>query len=503
MNLLILFPNQIFERKHIVSLLEGKKIDHIVLLEHPVFFGTDPNREINFNKMKLVLHRASFYFYFDYLREEFKHVQIGHIKIDDFKSMKRIIKKYKKVYYIDNPDYLLDKRMKDLRGDVQRIDDIHPNFLLSRGDIDEYVKTKKGGYFHKHFYEWSRRRFDVLMDEKKPVGGQYSYDTYNRSGPPTHLKKLPKLPKLDKGDSVYIESAKKEIEKEFPDNYGSVDLYVPVTFEGAEKWFDDFLKNRLPNFGKYEDAVVRDEPFLYHSVISPLMNCGLLCPKDVIEKVLDYFVDNYEEGELLYSVEGFIRQVMGWREWQRLIYIKEYVSLKLSNFYGHNLGLNEKWYTGELGVPPIDDTIKSGYKHAYLHHILRLMYMSNFMNLCRIHPHEMYYWFMSFSMDSYDWVMIQNVYSMGAFSDGGLTMTKPYVTTGNYILKMSNYKKGPWVKLWSDLYYNFLSINMKKLEKFPRVSWMMKRNLDSKSDKEMKEITQSAEKFISGVTREL
>lgn len=506
MNLLILFPNQIFQIEKINGILEKNQINDIILFEHPIFFGLDSKRKINFNKMKLVLHRAALYFYNDYLSQKLKNVKVAHLKVNESNTISKFIKDYQNVYYIDVPDYLVDERMKEMRSTIKRIDDVHPSYMLSKDMIDEYLNTKKRkGYFHKHFYEWSRREFDILMeDEKSPIGGQYSYDKYNRSGPPEDIDEIPPLPELKDSDKKYIEKAKKEIENEFPKNYGSTELYVPVTFSGAEEWLKDFIDNRLENFGKYEDAVLVEDAFLYHSVLSPLINCGLLCPDDVIEKVIENFDKKYDgsNDEFLHSTEGFIRQLMGWREWQRLIYLKEYETLKNGNFYEHDRALTDAWYNGTTGVEPIDDTIISAYENAYLHHILRLMYMSNFMNLCRIHPHEMYYWFMSFAMDSYDWVMIQNVYSMGAFSDGGLTMTKPYITTGNYIIKMSNYDKGDWFKLWGDLYYGFIDTNIDKLEQFPRVSWMMTRNLDKKIESgDIDRIRQVCDEFIEKVTK--
>jgi deoxyribodipyrimidine photolyase-related protein len=333
------------------------------------------------------------------------------------------------------------------------------------------------------------------MDNDKPEGGKYSYDKYNRNGPPSELEELPELPGLDKTDKVYIDRAKKEIETEFSNNLGNTALYVPVTFASAKRWLDDFIDNRLSDFGTYQDAVLIDKPFMYHSVLSPLINCGLLDPKDIILAVQNNYY-NSPSIEALYSVEGFIRQILGWREWQRLQYIHNYDILKGSNYYNHKNTLSDAWYSGKLGIRPIDDAIKMGYKYGYLHHIIRLMYMSNFMNLCRIHPDEMYKWFMSFPMDSYDWVMIQNVYSMGAGSKNNIT--KPYITTGNYIKKMSNYRDSEgWVGIWEALYYCFLEDNMDKLMAFPRVAGIMRKNLERKDKLKMDGYRKLANKFIN------
>ena len=217
---------------------------------------------------------------------------------------------------------------------------------------------------------------------------------------------------------------------------------------------------------------------MYHSVLSPIINCGLLDPKDIILAASNKYYTN-PSIEALHSIEGFIRQILGWREWQRVQYIHNYNILKGSNYYNNTNTLSLSWYRGELGIRPIDDAIKTGYHYGYLHHIIRLMYMSNFMNLCRIHPDEMYKWFMSFPMDSYDWVMIQNVYGMGAASKNNIT--KPYITTGNYIKKMSNYRDDKtWSIAWEALYYCFLKDNIDKLMAFPRVAGIMHNNLERK-----------------------
>lgn len=486
-NLWIVFPNQIFQIYNTSStsdFLIKYKITDILLLEHPIYFGTDKERLINMNKLKLVLHRSTFYFYKEYLKS--KHFDPLHIKVSDYSdsSLKTLTENYKDVYYIDVPDRLLDKRMKQVSSKIKRVDDVIPNYCLQRKDISEFLESRKDKKrtTHDDFYRWHRTKWNLLMDGNgKPIGGVYSYDKYNRQAPPDRIDA--KMPSIDTIDKSFINIAKKEIESEFPNNLGNTNLYVPVTFETSKKWLRDFIDNRLIHFGAYQDAVIVGEPFMYHSVLSPMMNCGLLDPKDVIEIAIDkYYKTNTLEA--LYSVEGFVRQILGWREWQRIQYLYNYETLKNGNYYNNTNKLTSAWYEGKLGISPIDDTIKMAYKYGYLHHILRLMYMSNFMNLCRISPHEMYEWFMSFPMDSYDWVMIQNVYSMGAGSK--INMTKPYITTGNYIVKMSNYKPDKkWMDVWNALYYCFLEDNMDKLMAFPRVGGIMRKNLERKSREEM------------------
>ena len=197
---------------------------------------------------------------------------------------------------------------------------------------------------------------------------------------------------------------------------------------------------------------------MFHSLLSSSINIGLLNPLEVIEEVLKY------RGKVpLNSLEGFIRQLF-WREYQKYCYI--YYNFNNKNYFGNKKKLTNAWYKGTIGVEPIDDCIKKGFETAYLHHIERLMVMGNFMNLYGLHPDEGFKWFMEFSIDSYEWVMHQNVYDMVFFVSGGATMRRPYASSSNYILKMSNYKKGEWSEEWDNLYNTFLKNKKNKLWKF-------------------------------------
>jgi deoxyribodipyrimidine photolyase-related protein len=198
---------------------------------------------------------------------------------------------------------------------------------------------------------------------------------------------------------------------------------------------------------------------MFHSILSSSINIGLLNPIDIIEELA-----KYKSKVKINSFEGYIRQLF-WREYQRYCYIYAAVDFK-KNYFGNKKKLSKAWYTGELGIPPVDDFIKSGFETAYMHHIGRLMFVGNFMNLSGISPKEGFRWFMEFSIDSYEWVMYQNVYDMVFFVTGGLTMRKPYVTSSNYVLKMSDYKKGEWSEKWTELYRKFMKKNKQKLWKF-------------------------------------
>jgi len=237
---------------------------------------------------------------------------------------------------------------------------------------------------------------------------------------------------------------------------------------GAEKHLQEFLKNDLKDFGKYQDAMVIQRPFLYHSRLSSLLNIGLLTPRKVIDETVSYYKKNRSKIPIA-SFEGFIRQIIGWREYERMIYLVYYQELVKSNEFNNKNKLNEKWYTEYSKsecLLPLDDALSQAWEYGYLHHIYRLMVVSNAMNLMDIEPYEAYRWFMEFPTDSYDWVMIGNVYSMGMWADGGKTMRKPYISSNAYIEKMSlGYKEGDWKERWRGLYYHFLEKNSSILKK--------------------------------------
>ena len=464
----IIFPNQLFEKQYIPTDI---KINKIIIIEHPIFFG-QRDIKMNFNKLKLVLHRSSMKYYSDYLKKN--KYSVEYI---DYKDCANFLKKVdkKKCYYFELNDHLLSKKVKFMKENMYK----SPNFLLSYEQMEEYNKKNKT-FVHQKFYNMMRNEFNVIPNSK-------TYDMENRKKLPNKIN-IPKLPTISK--NKYVKEAQAYIDKLFPKNYGNTDNFIyPITHEEVKKWFNNFLKEKFKNFGTYEDAIDDRENFIFHSVMSPMINIGLINPSTILE-----MIEPYKNKVGMNNYEGFVRQILGWREYQRYCYHFAYDKMINSNVFEHKKKLSKKWYNGTLGIKPVDDAIKNGFEQGYLHHILRLMVISNFMNLCEIHPKECYKWFMEFAVDSYDWVMIQNVYSMGQWADGGMTMRKPYVSSDNYILNMSNYKKDEWCIIWNNLYYYFLSKNKEILRKTPYI-----RNLsyfEKKSSQEQKSIIESAKNFI-------
>lgn len=442
MKAFILFPIHLFDIKYL-----DNDYDYY-LIEEDLYFGSKERIE-NFNKLKLVLHRASMRYYYDYLKKN-----KFNVKYIDYKTKNKynFIKKYDECVCFDPTDHLLTEKL--LKMKVELIETL--NFMVTTDHLKKYhEKTSKNSrYFHKTFYQWQLKNFSYLKLSK-------SYDTLNRKSLSGNIE----IPKLIYCKNKYIDEAKIYVNKHFKNNYGDVDEFIyPITHDEAKKWLKDFIENKLKSFGIYQDAIDDKDPFLFHSCLSSSINIGLLNPHDVVDEINKYY-QKHKTQIKINNFEGYIRQIIGWREYERYIYLYAYDEMVNSNYFNNQRKLTKDWYEGTTGIEPIDLTIKWAFKYGYLHHIMRLMVMANFMNLCEINPNEAYKWFMEFAIDSYDWVMIGNVYSMGLYADGGLTMRKPYISSDNYIMQMSNFKKGSWNEIWNALYYHFLDKHEKKIEK--------------------------------------
>jgi deoxyribodipyrimidine photolyase-related protein len=294
-----------------------------------------------------------------------------------------------------------------------------------------------------------------------------------------------------------VEEVKKLVDKHFPLHPGETSNYwIPVTRKDSLTWFKQYMKERFDHFGDYQDALDERSPFLYHSLISPLINIGFLTPDEVVEIATEKVSENN-----LSNVEGFVRQIIGWREFLRGIYQNFDEREQTSNFFQHQNKLTNHWYQGTTGIPPLDYAIKKAQTWGYCHHIERLMVIGNIMLLLEVHPQEVYRWFMEMFVDSSDWVMGPNVFGMSQFSDGGLFATKPYICSSNYLLKMSHYKKDPeWTEGLDGLYWMFIDKNRKFFEKNPRLGMMVKL-LDKMPKEKRVELFKQAEKLKSKIVK--
>lgn len=360
---------------------------------------------------------------------------------------------------------------------------------------DDWIEDVMGGMkkpFMKTFYEAQRKRMNILLEKDgKPVGGKWSFDAENR-------KKLPKTQPVPKPyaaplDQV-VSAAQKWTKERFPDAPGIRDNFnYPSTRQEALKAMSLFFENRFELFGDYEDAISTRVRVMFHSVLTPPLNIGLITPQEIIEAALD--AAEKKPKIPLNSLEGFIRQIIGWREFMRIIYLRHGVMERKENFWNFTREMPPAFYDGTTGIEPIDHTIQTLLEDGYTHHIERLMVLGNFMLLCRIHPDAVFKWFMELFIDAYDWVMVPNVYGMSQFADGGVFSTKPYISGSNYIRKMSDFPKGNWCETWDGLYWTFIEDHREFFASQYRLS-MMVRLLDKMPDEKRAFHRENAEDFI-------
>lgn len=363
-----------------------------------------------------------------------------------------------------------------------------PMFTCSRDTFSAFANNKSR-LLMGDFYKQQRCSLDVLVGaDSKPLGGQWSFDADNR-------KKLPRS--VQPPEMVWTTPGAHEqevielVRREFKGHPGDArDFCWPVTRSQAREWLDDFVANRLENFGPYEDAISSRSDTVFHSVLSPCLNLGLLTPREVIDAAL-VRVDEVP----VQSLEGFVRQVIGWREFVRGVYRNYSEQQEASNFWSHEREMSASWHDGTTGIPPLDDAVRTVQRLGWTHHIPRLMVLGNLMTLCEIRPSSAHRWFMEMFVDSSEWVMGPNVYGMGLFSDGGIFATKPYICGSNYLLKMSDYKKGPWCEIVDGLYWRFIDKHREFFSGNPRLA-LMPRALDRLNSERRTRIFAAAEAFL-------
>ena len=462
----LIFPNQLFKNSELLS----QDFRHFVI-EESLFFN-----HYNFHKQKIFFHRCSMRNYYDFLKN--KNFEVYYINSYDENSdirkfiKNQVSKEFELIKCIDPEDNYLERRLKESceKQNIKIEFYNNPAFINSKDDLSTFFRKDKKKLFQTSFYKSERVRLNILLENnQKPAGGKWTYDELNREKYPKN-KETPKI-KFSRKTKNHMEAIE-YVNKYYDTNNGELneDFIYPTDFETSEKWLEQFLNVRFDEFGPYEDAVLKEKSIINHSILSPLMNSGLISPKLIVDKTIEYYHSNNIR---INSCEGFIRQIIGWREFIRGVYICKGVEERTKNFWGFKRKIPISFYNGTTGIEPVDDTIKKINHTAYANHIERLMIIGNFMLLCEFDPDEVYRWFMELFIDSYDWVMVPNVYGMSQFADGGLMSTKPYISSSNYILKMSNYKKGDWCKIWDALFWNFMDKQRDFFLKNPRMRMLI------------------------------
>lgn len=482
----VIFPHQLWE-----DISHVPPNENIYLIEEPMFFYDSIHRPILPHKLKIAYMVACMHVYHDYLRHKFTPRCVHYIAFDDVPAFYKAMQKATHVSFCDPVDHDVMKKYTQLQPRVH----VLPTkmFLLSSVDLWEYhARNSTSRSTHAMFYKYVRGKLHVLQDVP-------NMDRENRNA----------LPKTWKGTSppglyshpvykkacVYVEQ-----HPVFSKAVGSLEniRIWPITFEHALHALRTFLSNRLEQYGTYQDAIHKDHVFLYHAGMSPVLNIGLLSPHQVLQHVL-----MHRGKTAMRNVEGFVRQLIGWREYMRYLYVCHQEVLE-SNHFGHQRTFQDRdaWLNGTTQLPIVDHEIHKILQFGYAHHIVRLMVFLNLFHLMEIHPHHVYAWFMQMiAMDAYDWVMKSNIYAMGWHYPKA--MVKPYLSTSNYLLKMSNYPKGPWCNVWDALFYRFLQTHTPHLVRGAQVYLRNLAAWDRKPKSEQKEMSQEAQTFLRHATTSL
>jgi deoxyribodipyrimidine photolyase-related protein len=486
----LVYPHQLFRDP---DWMRGAA--NVYLVEDPLFFS-----QYAFHRQKLMLHRASMQNAAAELRK--KQFDVRVVEAQSLRSTADIAPflvadGHRQVRCVDLEDDYASRRLA--RGCTDhglKLEIVeHPDFLTPMVDIERFTDNKSKLFFTQ-FYIEQRHRLGILVDERgKPLGGKWSFDTENRRRflsdqvPPED----PLTIGLQSRSSGPAEEARRYVDERFPNAMGeSQPLLYPWDRKSSLRWLDDFIEHRLQQFGDFEDAICREHTTLFHSVLTPMLNIGLLSPQEILERVLAA-----QDRIPLNSLEGFIRQVIGWREYMRLVYRTLGRQQRIRNYWQHTRPLPRSFYDGTTGIEPIDRTIGRVLRYGYCHHIERLMILGNFMLLCEFHPDAIYRWFMEMFVDAYDWVMVPNVYGMSQHADGGRITTKPYISGSSYVLKMSDFKKGAWCETWDALYWRFIDRHRGFFESNPRMK-VMTGQLDRMGDKRMAHLKR-ADAFLSQI----
>ncbi|TGL62166.1 cryptochrome/photolyase family protein [Leptospira ognonensis] len=462
----IVFPHQLFASNPAIAIKRS-----IYLVEENLFFC-----QYKFHKQKLVFHRSSMKAYQkDLVNQGYEviYVESGERSADVRQLIVNLSERgVDELHYCDTVDDWLERRLASQakKYQLKLIRYESPLFLLSNKQVDVYFSSREKLH-QTDFYKEQRKNFRILTDTKlQPIGGKWTFDTENRLKYPKG--KIP--PALHfPGRSKELDEAIRYVDLKFSDHPGEINrsFIFPSTFQESRDWLLQFLKNRFLEFGAYEDAIVFKENLLHHSLLSPLMNVGLLTADEIIKEVESFSIKHQIP---INSREGFLRQILGWREFIRGVYLHKGTVQRKKNFWNFNRKIPASFWRGDTGILPVDVTIKKILKTGYCHHIERLMVIGNFMLLCEFDPDDVYRWFMELFIDAYDWVMVPNVYGMSQFADSGLMATKPYISGSNYLMKMSDYPKGDWQATWDGLFWRFLHVHRDFFLTNPRLGMLVR-----------------------------
>lgn len=482
--------------------------------EHDVVLMVEVRDEATYvrhHKQKIVFLFSAMRHFAAELTEE--GIAVDYVRLDDRGNsgsftgeLQRAIARHgpDRIVVTEPGEWRVWQMMQDWREDISLSLEIREDnrFLCSRAEFEAWA-ADRSSLLMEAFYRQMRRRTGWLMDGDKPAGGQWNYDSENR-------KRLPKTLTAPGREALPPDSITRAcialVDREFGDHFGSLDGFAwPVTRNDALRALRSFLADGLPTFGDYQDAMRQGAPFLYHSLLSPMLNAGLLTPEEVCVAA----ERAYRDGDApLNGVEGFIRQILGWREYVRGLYWARMPGYADTNALDARRDLPWFYWSAETEMNCLHQCISETRDHAYAHHIQRLMVLGNFALLAGIEPRQVEEWYLIVYADAYDWVELPNVHGMVLWADGGVMGSKPYAASGAYIDRMSDYcancvfdvkrKVGERACPFNYLYWDFLIRNEQRLKGNPRLT-MPYRTLDRMNDERRAEIHADAERFLGSL----
>ncbi len=432
-------------------------------------------------------------------------------KQDLNKNLNHVIKEYdvKNFEYQLPDEYRLDEQLKSFCKSISINSEVFDteHFFTERVELEKFYEGKKE-YTMEYFYRYMRKKHDILMlNDKDPEGGKWNFDKSNRK----KWKGSPPIPH-EKGfrkDVSEVVSLLKSKKIKTIGNIDETNFNWPTSRKDCLSVLNYFCKNLLKYFGDYQDALHTEQLYLFHSRLSFAMNSKMLSPKEVLEKVISHWREHKDDIDIS-QVEGFVRQILGWREYMRGMYWKQMPGYRHSNKLDNQNKLPDFYWTGKTKMNCLHHAINQSLDHAYAHHIQRLMITGNFALLLQCHPDEVDAWYLGIYIDAIEWVEITNTRGMSQFADGGLVATKPYVSSGNYINKMSNYCKNCHYSVtkkteedacpFNSLYWNFLDDKREYFKDNQRMNMMMSL-LNKKSVKEISELKERAQEIIKNPNR--
>jgi deoxyribodipyrimidine photolyase-related protein len=490
-------------------------------LEHSALAGLDKKKSVILmveSKMRsgwYRYHKCKLALIFSAMRHFAKELEASGWKVDyhkltpDFQSaVAGHIQKYKpeRVRVMSPNDLRMENGARQLAAKLRFSLEVTPTtmFLVPREEFRQWAGAGKRLLMENH-YRRLRVKLGILVDKQgQPEGGAWNFDARNRGEFKQFAKEKPRVPPpvRDEPDAV-TQEVMELVNREFPQNPGDArDFWLPVTRAGALKWLDAFIKERLPHFGLWEDLMVSGEPMLFHSALTPMLNIGLLRPMECVDAAVSAY---RRKRAPLEAVEGFVRQIIGWREFINGVYWLRMPGYTELNTLGASRKIPGWLYTGKTEMNCLSQCVVQALRTGYNHHIQRLMVLGNFFLLGGYDPQEVYRWYMEMYVDAHDWVMAANVIGMALHADGGFMATKPYAASGNYIQKMSNYcagcryrpevKTGPDACPYNYLYWNFFATHEERFSRNPRVS-VMTQAWRKKPDAEKRRIRREAREFL-------